>query len=142
MTSDSNIAGLGQSTPVATDDATVEATITPPLPHWVPPPPTTADLEWADILTVDLSDSDRGKLIKTVSTALERDGFFYVIGHGIPIEKLQRQFDLGQLAFDGVDREEKERHRAPIKEKGSFIGYKVSCLHSGLLGIVLIISYV
>lgn len=39
--------------------------------------------------------------------------------------QLSRQFDIGQLAFDGVSREEKEKHRAPIAEQGSFIGYKV-----------------
>ena len=42
----------------------------------------------ADILTVDLSlyDTKRDELIDTVRTALQRDGFFYVIGHGIPQE--------------------------------------------------------
>lgn len=39
--------------------------------------------------------------------------------------QLGRQFDLGQLAFNGVSREEKERHRALIAEQGSFMGYKV-----------------
>ncbi|TFK31377.1 hypothetical protein BDQ12DRAFT_640141 [Crucibulum laeve] len=93
----------------------------------MPSPPTKEDMEWADILTVDLSlyDTQKEELIKTVATALQRDGFFYVVGHGIDHETLSRQFDLGQLAFDGVDQEEKETHRAPIKEKGSFIGYKL-----------------
>jgi hypothetical protein len=119
------------------------------VPKWKPPTPTQHDLPWADILTVDLSkyDTDREELVKTVSTALERDGFFYVVGHGIPLEtvsyllhgatrclysrsgvavKLSRQFALGQLSFEGVSREEKERHRARIAEEGSFMGYKVS----------------
>ncbi|KAA1475249.1 Clavaminate synthase-like protein [Dentipellis sp. KUC8613] len=98
------------------------------LPRWVPPPTTTQkDLEWADILTVDLSlyDTARDKLVDTVSRALQRDGFFYVVGHGLDPESLQRQFAIAQLAFDGVSQEEKEAHRAPIAEKGSFIGYKL-----------------
>ncbi|KAJ3764444.1 hypothetical protein EV360DRAFT_91231 [Lentinula raphanica] len=99
----------------------------PPLPRWKAPPQTQHEVEWADILTVDLSlyDTDKPKLIETVQTALQRDGFFYVIGHGIDIEKLNRQFAIGEVAFDRVPREEKEAHRAQIKEKGSFMGYKL-----------------
>lgn len=121
----------------------------PPLPSWKAPPPTQEEVEWADILTVDLSlyETDKSKLIETVQTALQRDGFFYIIGHGIDVEEvstgmpeskcanmetemqltfqLNRQFAIGQVAFDQVPREEKEEHRAQIKEKGSFMGYKV-----------------
>ncbi|KAJ3906265.1 hypothetical protein F5879DRAFT_1070996 [Lentinula edodes] len=98
-----------------------------PLPSWKAPPPTQEEVEWADILTVDLSlyETNKPKLIETVQTALQRDGFFYVLGHGIDVEELNRQFDIGQVAFDQVPREEKEEHRAQIKEKGSFMGYKL-----------------
>ncbi|TFY63619.1 hypothetical protein EVG20_g6242 [Dentipellis fragilis] len=109
------------------DTAATDATLVP-LPRWTPPPTTTAtDLDWADILTVDLSlyDTARDELVNTVSRALQRDGFFYVVGHGLDPEKLSRQFSIGQLTFDGVSREEKEAHRAPIAEEGSFIGYKL-----------------
>lgn len=119
------------------------------VPDWQPPKITSTNLEWADILTVDLSlfDTDRVGLVNTVSTALQRDGFFYVVGHGIEPERvchlkflplrespahhqplrnqLKRQFSIGQLTFDGVEREEKEAHRALIAEEGSFMGYKV-----------------
>lgn len=99
----------------------------PVLPKWEAPKPTKLEVEWADILTVDLSlyETKKQELIDTVQTALERDGFFYVINHGIPQETLRRQFDIGQHTFDGVSREEKEKHVAPIKEKGSFMGYKL-----------------
>lgn len=99
----------------------------PDVPVWEAPPVTAEDLEWADILTIDLSKlaTEKEELIKTVATALQRDGFFYVIGHDIAPETLLRQFSIGQLAFDAVSREEKEQHVAPIKEKGSFIGYKL-----------------
>ncbi|KIM92251.1 hypothetical protein PILCRDRAFT_327 [Piloderma croceum F 1598] len=97
------------------------------VPDWKPPKTTEASLEWADILTVDLSlfETNRSELVDTVATALQRDGFFYVVGHGIEAEKLKRQFAIGQLTFDGVEREEKEAHRAPIAEQGSFMGYKL-----------------
>ncbi|KAJ7494247.1 hypothetical protein B0H11DRAFT_1995504 [Mycena galericulata] len=97
------------------------------VPKWNAPMVTKQDLPWADILTVDLSlyETHRGDLVETVSTALERDGFFYVVGHGIDVETLSRQFDLAQLSFEGVSLEEKQKHRAPIAEEGSFIGYKL-----------------
>lgn len=60
------------------------------LPEWVPPPETSVSLDWADIKTVDLSLYDvpgrKSELIDTVSEALRNDGFFYVVGHGIPDE--------------------------------------------------------
>ncbi|CAK5263922.1 unnamed protein product [Mycena citricolor] len=97
------------------------------VPPWNPPAPTTHDLDWAEILTVDLEKdtTDRDELVAIVSKAVERDGFLYVVGHGIPDAVLERQFDLGQLCFDGVDRAEKEAHQAKIKETGSWMGYKL-----------------
>ncbi|KAF7300082.1 Gibberellin 3-beta [Mycena kentingensis (nom. inval.)] len=116
---------------MSTDPTTTDTPLA--IPKWLKPEPTTHELPWADILTVDLSlyDADansgegRKALVRTVSTALERDGFFYVVGHGIDQATLDRQFDLAQLAFDGVPLDEKEQHRAPIAEKGSFMGYKL-----------------
>lgn len=60
------------------------------IPDWNPPKVTETALEWADILTVDLSlfETKRAELVNTVATALQRDGFFYVVGHGIEIEKV------------------------------------------------------
>ncbi|KAF8653684.1 hypothetical protein AX16_003834 [Volvariella volvacea WC 439] len=97
------------------------------VPAWTPPPVTSAELEWADILTVDLSkfETNKDELVRTVDTALRRDGFFYAVGHGLATEKLKRQFSIGQLAFDAVTQEEKKQYRAPIAEQGSFIGYKL-----------------
>lgn len=60
----------------------------PAVPEWIPPKPTEEQVEWANILTVDLSlyDTKKDELIDTVATALQRDGFFYVVGHGIDLE--------------------------------------------------------
>lgn len=61
------------------------------IPDWKPPKVTEVSLEWADILTVDLSlfETNRSELVNTVATALQQDGFFYVVGHGIEAEKVQ-----------------------------------------------------
>lgn len=66
------------------------ATGTTNIPEWKTPPVTQHELEWADILTVDLStfQSEKNQLVRTVETALHRDGFFYVVGHGIDKEKV------------------------------------------------------
>lgn len=47
----------------------------PDVPVWEAPPVTAEDLEWADILTIDLSKlaTEKEELIKTVATALQRD---------------------------------------------------------------------
>lgn len=61
------------------------------LGRWERPKITEAELDWADILTVDLSlfDVNRTELVRTVAAALERDGFFYVVGHGIDVETVR-----------------------------------------------------
>ncbi|KIY49859.1 Clavaminate synthase-like protein [Fistulina hepatica ATCC 64428] len=124
-----------------TNDATVSAPLTDTvnsrgnnlptesiLPKWQKPPVTKEDVEWANILTVDLSlyDTNKDQLIDTVREALQRDGFFYVVGHEVPQADLDRQFDIGLHAFDGVTPEEKKQYEAPIAEKGTFMGYKLS----------------
>lgn len=61
---------------------------TKPISKWITPAVTEEELEWANILTVDLSvyETRKSELVQTVATALQRDGFFYVVGHGIPME--------------------------------------------------------
>ncbi|KAJ7765612.1 hypothetical protein B0H16DRAFT_1454183 [Mycena metata] len=60
------------------------------VPKWKSPMLTQHGLPWADILTVDLSryETHREELVETVSLALERDGFFYVVGHSITQETM------------------------------------------------------
>ena len=73
----------------ATLTVTDTASVSPlSLPRWEAPKVTEAEVEWADILTVDLSlyDTNKNELIQTVEKALSRDGFFYVVGHGISPE--------------------------------------------------------
>ncbi|KIY52141.1 Clavaminate synthase-like protein [Fistulina hepatica ATCC 64428] len=99
----------------------------PPLPRWKQPTVTKHELEWADILTVDLSlfETCKEVLVNVVRTALQRDGFFYVTGHGIPQEMIERQFDIGQHVFDGVSQDEKGAYVAQMATQGSYMGYKL-----------------
>lgn len=71
----------------------------PAVPTWVAPKPTQEEVEWANILTVDLSlyDTKKQELIETVATALQRDGFFYVVGHGIDLETVSHKFTVSML---------------------------------------------
>ncbi|KAF9513681.1 hypothetical protein BS47DRAFT_944195 [Hydnum rufescens UP504] len=97
---------------------------------WTSPPLTGAnDVPWANILTVDMSLYDdptgRAELVKVVNTALRKDGFFYLINHGVSKDHIQQQFSLSLATFDQVPLAEKEQHLAPIAEKGSFRGYKL-----------------
>ncbi|KZT08076.1 Clavaminate synthase-like protein [Laetiporus sulphureus 93-53] len=99
------------------------------LKPWNKPPPSTADVEYANIETVDLSlwDKPGGKaeLAATVGRALTRDGFFYVINHTFSQEEVDRIFSIGQVPFDEVPDDEKHKYEAKIKEKGTFRGYKL-----------------
>jgi hypothetical protein len=69
-----------------------ESTTKLDIDPWIPAKPTAEDLEWADILTIDLSlyDTKKATLVDTLTTALQRDGFFYVVGHDIPAETVGR----------------------------------------------------
>ena len=92
MSSTTTVA-VGESSSVFEKLSLNAAASIPDAPVWEAPPVTAEDLEWADILTIDLSKlaTEKEELIKTVATALQRDGFFYVIGHDIAPETVTRQ---------------------------------------------------
>lgn len=87
MSSTTTVA-VAESSPAFEELSSNAIASVPDVPVWAAPPVTTEDLEWADILTIDLSKltTEKEELIKTVATALRRDGFFYVIGHDIAPE--------------------------------------------------------
>ncbi|KZV89890.1 Clavaminate synthase-like protein, partial [Exidia glandulosa HHB12029] len=98
-------------------------------PHYAPPPVTKAEIEWADLPTVDLSliSTEEGKaaLTRTVDQAMKEHGFFYVVNHGLTPEQNARVFDIADVAFSGVSAEDKKAYEAKIKETGSYQGYKL-----------------
>lgn len=62
------------------------------------------NLEWADLITVDLSlaDTPEGKkqLAQTLIKGVREDGFFYVKNFNISQERVNRQFALGKRFYE------------------------------------------
>ena len=89
-------------------------------------PETSADLDWADLITIDLSrfDSPGGKqaLAKQLKTAISTVGFFYVINFGLSEAEVDSQFALCKAIFDEPEAE-KQRYRVNPSKQG-FFGWK------------------
>ncbi|KAF2476935.1 Clavaminate synthase-like protein [Lindgomyces ingoldianus] len=89
-------------------------------------PPTTADLDYADLITLDLSlfNTLKGKhqLATQLKTAISTLGFFYVTNFGLPPTKIDEQFGIAQSLFN-MPADEKMKFRVDAKKQG-FFGYK------------------
>ncbi|KAL4071757.1 hypothetical protein V8B97DRAFT_1496043 [Scleroderma yunnanense] len=100
----------------------------PSVPHYNAPPPTKADLDYADLSIIDLSKTDspegRAALACQVRDALLAHGFFYVINHGYPGSR-DRMFDIADVPFEGVSDEEKQLYSAIDQETGWYHAYKL-----------------
>jgi hypothetical protein len=74
----------------------------PEVPRWVPPKPTTMDVEWAALRTIELSLLDSpdptvvSKLVETTKAAIKEDGFLFLTNYGISLE----QVNLHTTTFD------------------------------------------
>lgn len=72
------------------------------------------NLEWADLITVDLSlyntPEGRKELAQTLIKAVREDGFFYVKNFNIPQERVNRQFSIGKQFYD-----------LPVEEKLKYV---------------------
>ncbi|KIJ53705.1 hypothetical protein M422DRAFT_64637 [Sphaerobolus stellatus SS14] len=104
----------------------------PNLPTLVPyeqPPPTTADLDWADLPIIDVSqavtEEGRLKLGEQVQDALINVGFFYVVNHGYTEEETAKMFSIANIPFNQVSPEEKKVYEGTPKTTGSYQGYKL-----------------
>jgi len=101
----------------------------PPVRRWVPAPVTNEDIDWADLTFVDIAKAKtpegRAEQVRLARDATHRQGFFYVINHGLDKAIVDRMVDIAALAFDDVSEEEKIRHQARIKETGEYLGYKL-----------------
>ena len=71
-------------------------------------------LDWADLVTVDLSEygtpEGNKKLAQELIRAVREDGFFYVKGFNISQERVNRQFALG-----------KQFYELPLEEKLKYV---------------------
>lgn len=97
-----------------------------PLPKYEQAAVTTQELDWADLVTLDLSDFDnpggKERLAKQLFDAVQNIGFFYVIGFGASQDEVDRQFAIGKEFFN-LSMEEKLKFRADL-EHGGYNGYK------------------
>ncbi|KAK5938898.1 hypothetical protein PMZ80_009090 [Knufia obscura] len=97
-----------------------------PLPKYEQAAVTTQELDWADLVTLDLSDFDnpggKERLAEQLFDAVQNIGFFYVIGFGASQDEVDRQFAIGKEFFN-LSMEEKLKFRADL-EHGGYNGYK------------------
>ncbi|KIY52540.1 Clavaminate synthase-like protein [Fistulina hepatica ATCC 64428] len=89
-------------------------------------PETKENLDWADLVTVDLAKyhtpEGRKELAQTLITALREKGFFYVKNFNVSQERVDRQFDLGKRFFE-LSAEEKEKYTPEGAAQGVYNGY-------------------
>ncbi|KAL1745301.1 hypothetical protein HDZ31DRAFT_36774 [Schizophyllum fasciatum] len=102
------------------------AAAVPPLGSYQHVPETKEKLDWAELVTVDLTDynTPEGKqaAARTLIKAIREKGFFYVKGFGIPQEKVDRQFALGKQFYE-LPLEEKAKYTPAGLDEGQFNGY-------------------
>lgn len=89
-------------------------------------PVTKTDLNWADLITVDLSkfDQPNGKceLADQLKHAISTVGFFYVTNFGLSEGEVDEQFAIAKDLFD-LPQSEKQQYRVDPTKQG-FFGWK------------------
>ncbi|KAJ3932959.1 MAG: Clavaminate synthase-like protein [Lentinula lateritia] len=89
-------------------------------------PETKENLDWADLVTVDLSlySTPEGKkqLAQTLINAIRNEGFLYVKNFNISQGRVNRQFALGKQFYE-LPLEEKEKYTPEGLDQGKFNGY-------------------
>ncbi|RTE69517.1 hypothetical protein BHE90_016105 [Fusarium euwallaceae] len=96
------------------------------LPAYKQVEETKYDLDWADLVTLDLSTFGQpgGKeaLAKQLFDAIQNIGFFYIVNFGLTQEEVDRQFAIGKSFFE-LSADEKLKYRADLAN-GGYNGYK------------------
>ncbi|KZT29993.1 Clavaminate synthase-like protein [Neolentinus lepideus HHB14362 ss-1] len=102
------------------------------LPHvepYIPAPLPTEQLDYADLPIIDLSKAataeGRAELAIVARDAMRTQGFLCAINHGYTPTQTKRMFDIANMAFDGVSKEEKQAYVGDIEGTGSYLGYKL-----------------
>ncbi|KAI0365382.1 Clavaminate synthase-like protein [Pilatotrama ljubarskyi] len=100
----------------------------PYAPHYVKPPPTKEELEWAELPIIDFSNAStpegRAELTPQVCNAMRTYGFMYIVNHGLTQAQNDRIFDIADIPFTQVPEDEMKRFTADIKGTGSYRGFK------------------
>lgn len=95
---------------------------------WVSPQETKENLDWADLVTIDLAHFDKEggkqKLAKDLDAAIKNTGFFAVINSGFDQEDINEIFGYGQHFFEDYTEEEKKAFEVDFTS-GNYFGYKV-----------------
>jgi isopenicillin N synthase-like dioxygenase len=110
------------------------------IPPYERPPPTQEDLDWARLVTIDVSRFDepgeKERLAAQLDDTICNVGFWIVTGHGIPDDEVERMLAIGH-AFFQLPMEEKVKvpidlgndlnwgYREPVRELGDS-GWKES----------------
>ncbi|KAJ5669565.1 Clavaminate synthase-like protein [Penicillium macrosclerotiorum] len=91
-------------------------------------PVTKADLDWAELVTLDLSKYEQpgGKqeLVQQLDHAVRHVGFFYVKNFNISQEEVDRQFALGREFYTLPLEEKLKFHNADDLANGEYNGYR------------------
>ena len=107
-------------------------------PRYQDIPETTADLDWADLITIDLSQFDKpsgkAKLAAQLKTAISTVGFFYVTNFGLSEAQVDEQFALAAAIFDEAV-SEKQKYRVNPNQQGHF-GWKPAGARKQQYGLV------
>ncbi|KAI4741621.1 Clavaminate synthase-like protein [Aureobasidium sp. EXF-12298] len=97
-------------------------------------PVTKQDLDWAELITLDLGKFEKpgGKqeLVKQLEHAVRHVGFFYVNNFNISQEEVDRQFALGREFYDLPLEERLKHHNIKALESGDYNGYRPAGLRS------------
>ena len=101
----------------------------PEVDHFVPVEATKEPIDFVKLHTLDLSTFSDGPearrvLAQQVHDAMTTQGFFILLNHGISLNEIDRQVDIGHTILKRTPEEEKERLRAPIRDEGIYFGFK------------------
>ncbi|KAF3930147.1 hypothetical protein ABW19_dt0208518 [Dactylella cylindrospora] len=96
------------------------------LETYIHPPETKQNVQYADLVTLDLSEFDKPggkeKLAAQLKGAAHDVGFFYVTNFGLTQGQIDRQFAIAKQFF-ALPEEERRSFRAPLEE-GIYNGYR------------------
>ncbi|KAJ0423518.1 hypothetical protein BJY00DRAFT_321648 [Aspergillus carlsbadensis] len=98
------------------------------IPRYEQVPETKEDLDWAELVTIELDRFDQpgGKeeLVKRLEHAVKNVGFFYVKNFNISQEEIDRQFALGREFYALPLDEKLKYHNTHDLERGEYNGYR------------------
>ncbi|KAI1325478.1 Clavaminate synthase-like protein [Xylariaceae sp. FL0255] len=101
-----------------------------PLDKFTPAAPTKEELPYANLVTLDLHEFDKGpeareKLAQLALESLHTTGFLYVVNHDVAPEKVQHQNDIANTLLHYTDEQKKAYMTTPEQAAaGRMVGFK------------------